>query len=71
MNKTDKYDTTALFYTAVNSQMFISGSKRKSSCGKPQEAYCLQHNLSKLLSRGEGGLPMLSWLGVPNSVLPR
>ena len=42
---------------------------RKSSCGKPQEAYRQRHNLFKHNLSPEGGYPILSWLGVPHPVL--
>ena len=45
---------------------FVHIVTRKSSCGKPQEAYRPWHNLSKhILSRGRGRLTTLAGGGVP------
>ena len=55
-------------YTLHNICNYFSDKTRKSSCWKPQEVYCLRHNLSKhILS---GGTPSLA-RGLPHPEVGR
>ena len=49
----------------LNNQGMFIPEKRKSSCGKPQEAYRLRHNLSRHNCFGGWGTPIKSWRVVP------